>query len=152
MSADRLARARRALERVRDPELPALSIAEIGILREVRLEGETLVVAVTPTYSGCPAMGLIVAEIRRVLRDAGIGEARIDTRLAPAWSTDWIDAAARAKLAAAGIAPPERDRPVSCPRCGAGAVETLSEFGATACKALMRCTACREPFERFKCH
>lgn len=150
-----------ALAAVPDPEIPAISVVDLGIVREVRCEGDAVTVTVTPTYAGCPATELIRADIERALRDAGAGAVTIHTVLSPAWTTDWLSAETRARLAAHGIAPPQgaaddgarplvfRPR-VPCPRCGSRGTEQLSAFGATACKALYRCTACREPFEYFK--
>jgi len=154
------AQAWRVLAQVPDPEVPAVSVTELGIVREVRSAGEALTVVVTPTYSGCPATEAIEAAIREALRAAGAHHVRIETRLSPAWTTDWLAPAAAQKLRAYGIAPPPptgggqplRFVPPAppCPRCGAKQTERLSEFGATACKALYRCNACREPFEYFK--
>jgi ring-1,2-phenylacetyl-CoA epoxidase subunit PaaD len=148
---------------VLDPEVPVLSVVELGIVREVAVENGTVRVVVTPTYSGCPATEAIADAIVQALRDAGAEQVDVQTRLAPAWSTDWIGAAAHAKLRAYGIAPPHlRANPttaqpmyfvarnVECVRCGSANTERLSAFGATACKALYRCLACREPFEYFK--
>ena len=149
-----------ALEAVTDPEIPVLTIADLGILRDVSVHDDVVEVTITPTYSGCPAMNMIALEIETALARAGI-EARIRTSLTPAWTTDWLTDAARAKLAAYGIAPPEHAgsrralfgeaRP-ACPLCGSGETELISEFGSTACKSLHRCRACREPFDAFKCH
>lgn len=153
---------RAALEDVVDPEIPVLSIAEIGILREVRLgEDGAVEVVITPTYSGCPAMNMVALEIELALARAGVGRHRIVTRQSPAWTTDWLSAAAREKLRAYGIAPPvspssskrslfSSDK-VACPKCGSGVTERVSEFGSTSCKALYRCVTCREPFDYFKC-
>ncbi|HEX5958503.1 MAG TPA: 1,2-phenylacetyl-CoA epoxidase subunit PaaD [Hyphomicrobiaceae bacterium] len=158
--ADALARARAALDGVTDPELPFLTIADMGILRDVRLDGDTVEVAITPTYSGCPAMDLIALDITTALAKAGFPRARIARVLSPAWTTDWLSPAAREKLRANGIAPPERavgkralfaETVVACPSCGSKATERVSEFGSTACKASYRCLACREPFQYFKC-
>lgn len=151
-----------ALARVEDPEIPFLSIVDLGILREVQFEGDgTPVVVLTPTYTGCPATRLIELQVRAALDRAGYSHARIETRLSPPWTTDWITEEGRRKLQAAGIAPPVpgigrgalfgADPEVACPRCGSTDTEKVSEFGATACKALWRCRACREPFEYFKC-
>jgi ring-1,2-phenylacetyl-CoA epoxidase subunit PaaD len=161
---DPVARAWEVLAAVADPEIPVLSVVDLGIVREVRAEGETLAVTVTPTYSGCPATQAIETAIRRALAEAGI-EAKVCTALAPAWTTDWMTTAGRAKLERFGIAPPGaradgapapvrlfRSPPaaVACPNCGADDTERLAEFGSTACKALYRCRACREPFDYFK--
>ncbi|NEW95118.1 1,2-phenylacetyl-CoA epoxidase subunit PaaD [Rhodopseudomonas sp. BR0M22] len=144
-----------------DPEIPVLSIADLGVLREVRVEQGRVEVAITPTYSGCPAMNMIALEIETALARAGIAQARVTTVLAPAWTTDWMSEAGRAKLKDYGIAPPQvtgsrralfGDLEVACPQCGATDTEQLSEFGSTSCKALWRCKSCREPFDYFKCH
>ena len=153
-------RALAVLETVTDPEIPVLTIADLGILRDVAVHGEGVEVTITPTYSGCPAMNIISLEIETALARAGI-EARVRTSLSPAWTTDWLTDAGRRKLAAFGIAPPERtasrralfgeSRP-ACPLCGSADTAQISEFGSTACKSLHRCRACREPFDAFKCH
>ena len=151
---------------VTDPELPMVTLAELGILREVRQTGDGVEVTITPTYSGCPAMEAIRADLLRALRRAGYERATVRTQLAPAWTTDWISESGRAKLSAAGISPPGpaprrvagpvpldlgfRDRSIACPRCGEPATERLAAFGATACRELRRCPACREPFEHVK--
>jgi len=159
-AAARLAAATAVLESVADPELPFLTIADMGILRDVRLDGETLEVVITPTYSGCPAMDAIALEITTALAKAGHADVRLTRVSSPAWTTDWLSAAAREKLRANGIAPPEQARgkralfaevEVACPACGSRLTERISEFGSTACKALYRCLACREPFQYFKC-
>jgi ring-1,2-phenylacetyl-CoA epoxidase subunit PaaD len=149
------------LDRVPDPEIPAISVTELGIVRDVQVASDGVDVVVTPTYSGCPATEAIERSIRDALSAAGASTVRIRQQLAPPWTTDWIAADARERLRAAGIAPPEEcasavERPltfvarVACPRCGSDDTERLSQFGATACKALYRCRACREPFEYFK--
>lgn len=142
------------LEGVVDPEIPVLTIADIGILRDVEVsEAGSVVVAITPTYSGCPAMDVIRADILAALGDAGFEDAEVRTVFSPAWTTDWMTDAARAKLAEFGIAPPgavAEPSPVLCPRCSASAIHTVSEFGSTACKALMVCDDCGEPFDHFK--
>ena len=151
-----------ALASVVDPELPFLTIAELGILREVRLaaDSRTIEVVITPTYSGCPANDVIALDIATALARAGIAHARVVTQRAPAWTTDWISGEGRAKLAANGIAPPPPASgkralfaadPIACPHCGAADAERVSAFGSTACKSHYRCRACREPFEAFKC-
>ena len=156
------AQAWEALRQVPDPELPTVSVCELGIVREVRSGPEGVKVIVTPTYSGCPATEMIEIAIREALEDAGALGVNVETRLSPAWTSDWITAEARAKLRAHGIAPPQRIasgeiQPLRfvppappCPRCGARSTARLSEFGSTACKALYRCEVCREPFEYFK--
>ncbi|ARP85993.1 1,2-phenylacetyl-CoA epoxidase subunit PaaD [Bordetella genomosp. 9] len=154
----------RWLESVRDPEIPALSIMDLGIVRDIAWEDSACIVTVTPTYSGCPAMQEIAQDIERVLRGHGLSQVRVRTRLAPAWTTDWLSARARQALSRDGIAPPaeravdasgiaRRAAPaVACPRCGSANTRMLSAFGATACRALYRCNACREPFDYFKAH
>ncbi|GAA4917527.1 ring-1,2-phenylacetyl-CoA epoxidase subunit PaaD [Stackebrandtia albiflava] len=149
---------------VTDPELPVVTIAELGILRDAHGDGTTATVTITPTYSGCPAMGTIRADIARALRAAGYTEVDIRTEYAPAWTTDWITPAGRRKLAAAGIAPPGAAPggrtglplvgapPPECPRCGSTEVAELSRFGPTACTSLWRCHTCLEPFEHVKPH
>jgi ring-1,2-phenylacetyl-CoA epoxidase subunit PaaD len=146
---------------VRDPEIPVLTIADLGVLRDVEVDDDGRVhVDITPTYSGCPAMTMIAQQVEAALAEAGI-EARARLVLSPAWTTDWMTEEGRAKLRDYGIAPPAPraarrglfglDEDIACPRCGSTATEKLSEFGSTACKALWRCTACREPFDHFKC-
>jgi ring-1,2-phenylacetyl-CoA epoxidase subunit PaaD len=150
----------RALADVPDPEVPAISVVDLGIVRDVVEMGDgTLEVTLTPTYSGCPATEVIEASVREAL--APLGGVRTRTQRAPAWTTDWISEAGRDKLRKYGIAPPGRcndgtqplrlmSRDVACPRCGSARTERLSAFGATACKSLHRCLDCREPFEHFK--
>ncbi len=162
---DRSERAWAVLDDVLDPEVPAVSLRDLGIVRDVRADADGLEVVLTPTYSGCPATEVIERSVVDALKDAGLGPVRVTIRRAPAWTTDWISDAGRAKLRAYGIAPPgpaspEGETPirfvaraeaeVACPRCGSRSTERLSAFGATACKALYRCRACREPFEHFK--
>ncbi len=155
------------LNEVPDPEIPVVSVVEIGIVRDIAFDGETLVVAVTPTYSGCPATSVITIDIEAALRAHGISDLRIERRLSPPWTTDWIGAEAREKLRAYGIAPPidgtastgariERiltggNSQVECPRCGSAKTEEVSRFGSTPCKSAWRCLTCREPFDHFKC-
>ncbi|HEX7156861.1 MAG TPA: 1,2-phenylacetyl-CoA epoxidase subunit PaaD [Burkholderiaceae bacterium] len=153
----------RVLQQVPDPEIPVLSVVDLGIVRDLRAEAGGWTVVLTPTYSGCPATEAIQESIRDALLRAGADAVRIEMRLAPAWSTDWIAPAAREKLRAYGIAPPRAVAPdpgapmpigfverVDCPRCGSADTQRLSAFGATACKALYRCRECLEPFEYFK--
>lgn len=142
---------------VKDPELRVLNVAELGILRDVTVDGDAVTVTITPTYSGCPAMDLIRSDIESALHDAGVARVDVRTVLDPPWSTDMITAEGKAKLAAAGIAPPGPmpgsvfvPLSVRCPRCGSPATEQLSRFGSTACKSLWRCTACLEPFDAVK--
>lgn len=153
-------RALAILETVTDPEIPVLTIGDLGILRDVAVHDDTVDVTITPTYSGCPAMNMIALDIETSLARAGI-PARVRTSLSPAWTTDWLTDAARRKLAAFGIAPPEHsasrralfgEAHPACPHCGSKDTEQISEFGSTACKSLHRCRACREPFDAFKCH
>lgn len=160
---DVLARARAAMAQVHDPEIPALTIEELGILREVAVRDGQVTITLTPTYSGCPATAAITLEVQAALARAGLEGVWVRTILSPPWTTDWITAQGRRKLLAAGIAPPADgpgtgraallglDPEIACPHCGGADTEKLSEFGATACKALYRCQTCREPFEYFKC-
>ncbi|WP_433530907.1 1,2-phenylacetyl-CoA epoxidase subunit PaaD [Micromonospora sp. CA-263727] len=152
---------RTAVAAVVDPEIRVITIEDLGILRSVEADPGTgrVVVTITPTYTGCPAMDVIRADIRRALARAGHLDVEVRTVHSPAWSTDWITDAGRAKLAAAGIAPPAPVRcagvvpltlAVRCPRCGSPDTEQLSRFGSTACKALWRCRACSEPFDHVK--
>ena len=138
------------LETVPDPEIPVVSVVDLGIVREVSDER----VAITPTYTGCPATQVIERDIRDALDAAGYRHVRIDTVLAPPWSTDWISASGREKLRAYGIAPPvpAGQREVACPQCGSTETEEISRFGSTPCKAQWRCRDCLEPFDLFKCH
>ena len=156
------------LQTVLDPEVPALSVCDLGIVREVIEHDDGLEIVLTPTYSGCPATEVIEHDVLAAIDAAGLGPARVSLRRAPAWTTDWISAEGRRKLNDYGIAPPgpaargDGAVPIrffgrrldaatpACPRCGSGETERLSAFGATACKALYRCLACREPFEHFK--
>jgi ring-1,2-phenylacetyl-CoA epoxidase subunit PaaD len=152
---------------VPDPEIPVISVVDLGIVRDVRFVDEQCVVTITPTYSGCPAMGVIADEVRDALQAHGVA-ARIETRLSPAWTTDWMSESGKAALRGYGIAPPvqqaidisglhagirRRAAPaVSCPHCGSPHTQLTSEFGSTPCKALYKCLDCREPFDYFKCH
>jgi ring-1,2-phenylacetyl-CoA epoxidase subunit PaaD len=145
------------LDEVRDPELPVVSIVELGIAREVAICNDAVEVTITPTYSGCPAMAHIAAEIQATLAAHGFSEVTVRTALAPPWTSDWLSESGRRKLKDYGIAPPgpassaqARQWRVKCPHCGSLATETISEFGSTACKALYRCRDCREPFDYFK--
>lgn len=151
------------LETVVDPEIPVLSVVDLGVAREVRVDDDGRVeVVITPTYTGCPAMTAIELGIVAALEAAGYREPRVTTVLAPAWTTDWLSEAGRRKLEASGIAPPAKagagkralfaaGDEVRCPRCRSTDTERVSEFGSTACKALYRCRACLEPFDHFKC-
>jgi ring-1,2-phenylacetyl-CoA epoxidase subunit PaaD len=145
------------LASVPDPEIPAVSVVDLGIVREVRADR----VVITPTYTGCPATLAIEQMIRRALDENGFGDVAIETALSPPWSSDWISDTGREKLRAYGIAPPPKGagaaalknaQAAECPRCGSSNTEEISRFGSTPCKALWRCKACAEPFDRFKCH
>lgn len=154
------AQAWQALSHVLDPEVPVLSVVELGIVRSVAVHAGVVQVSVTPTYSGCPATEVIQHDIRAALLRAGALEVRIELKFAPAWTTDWISPEAAEKLRRYGIAPPHAANPIQplkfharrlhCPQCNSTRTERLSEFGSTACKALYRCLACREPFDYFK--
>jgi ring-1,2-phenylacetyl-CoA epoxidase subunit PaaD len=162
------ARARRIAAGVPDPELPQLTLADLGILRDVRFAGGHVVVTITPTYTGCPALAEIRHDLRRRLASAGFDDVDVRTSLRPAWTSDWITPAGRRKLTAAGIVPPRtaptrpsgpipltltRPAPdIPCPRCTSRDTTRQSEFGATACRSLYRCSACGEPFEYLKEH
>lgn len=150
-----------AAAQVVDPEIPVLTIADLGVLREVTVTDGAVEVAITPTYSGCPAMNMIALEIELALEREGFRNPTIRTVLSPAWTTDWMSEHGRQKLKEYGIAPPQAgggrralfgEQQVVCPQCGSVNTEVLSEFGSTSCKALWRCKACREPFDYFKCH
>jgi ring-1,2-phenylacetyl-CoA epoxidase subunit PaaD len=140
----------KVLEGVPDPEIPVVSVVDLGIVREV---GAGRVV-ITPTYTGCPATHVIERDIRDALDAAGFRNVRIETALSPPWTTDWITEEGRRKLHAYGIAPPTPagQREVHCPQCGSGETQEISRFGSTPCKALWRCRSCAEPFDLFKCH
>lgn len=157
------------LSHVPDPEIPVISLIDLGIIRDVAWEGDTLVVTVTPTYSGCPATAIINLDIEAALRGRGVEKLRLARRISPPWTTDWISAEGRDKLRAYGIAPPidgtaadgrlmgraDRmaggNRAVACPRCGSARTARVSQFGSTPCKASWRCEDCLEPFDYFKC-
>jgi ring-1,2-phenylacetyl-CoA epoxidase subunit PaaD len=142
------------LEEIMDPEVPVLSICDLGIVRNVQSDGAELVVTITPTYSGCPAMAVITDEIRAALRKRGITRFRIETQLSPAWTTDWLSEKGRERLREYGIAPPrpKSSGPIACPHCGSPSTRLVSQFGSTPCKAIYVCDSCREPFDYFKCH
>ena len=140
------------LDEVPDPEIPVISIVDLGIVRDVTWQGETLEVTVTPTYSGCPATSVINMEIEAALNARGIEQVMLKRQIAPPWTTDWLSETGRAKLEAYGIAPPRpAGGPARCPHCHAEDVELISQFGSTPCKAQWRCTTCLEPFDYFKC-
>lgn len=166
--ADRLSRAWAAVAEVPDPEVPALSLCDLGVVRDITLQDQSLEVVLTPTYSGCPATEFIERSVLQAVQDAGLGPVHIRQQRAPAWTTDWISEAGKQKLKAYGIAPPgpvtlTGDQPlrfvrpgdkaglaVACPKCNSPRTEQLAAFGSTACKSLYRCLACQEPFEHFK--
>lgn len=140
------------LHAIPDPEIPVISLTDLGVIRDVTYEDDTLIVTVTPTYSGCPATSIINLDIETALRDHGITDLKLRSQLSPAWTTDWMTDQGRAKLKAYGIAPPTPSgRPECCPNCNAEAVEKISQFGSTPCKSLWRCKSCLEPFDHFKC-
>lgn len=154
----------KAVGDVLDPEVPVLSVIDLGIVRDIREEGDEVVVDVTPTYSGCPAMKVIEDDITSALHNAGATRVRVNTVFQPVWTTDWISQDARERLRAYGIAPPSgaaavttelvalrrRVEAIACPRCGSANTEQRSEFGSTACKAIWYCNGCQEPFEYLK--
>jgi ring-1,2-phenylacetyl-CoA epoxidase subunit PaaD len=158
------------LDEVADPEIPVISVVDLGIVRDVAWEGDECVVTITPTYSGCPAMQVIAESVTGELKKRGIARVRIENQLSPAWTTDWMSDAGKAALKGYGIAPPAQQAidisglrskvsrravpapQVACPRCGSSHTELTSQFGSTPCKALYKCLDCREPFDYFKCH
>ncbi len=147
------------LESIHDPEIPVLSIREMGILHDVYWESNQLIIEILPTYSGCPAMRMIAQQIIQLCHSNGIGEVEVHEVLNPAWSTNLMDEAAQLKLETYGIAPPHRNpqgeqigKPLRCPQCKSDQLEKISDFGSTACKAMWRCKSCLEPFDYFKCH
>ena len=144
-----------------DPEIPVLTIADLGVLRDIRVENGRIEVIITPTYFGCPAMNMITLEIEIALAKAGLGAAHVTTVLSPAWTTAWISEEGRRKLKEYGVAPPQNGggrralfgvEHIACPRCESTDTVEIAEFGSTSCKALWRCKRCREPFDYFKCH
>jgi ring-1,2-phenylacetyl-CoA epoxidase subunit PaaD len=140
------------LDAVPDPEIPAISIVDLGIVRQVAWSGDVLEVTITPTYSGCPATSVIALDIETALAGKGIGKLHLKQQLAPAWTTDWLSEKGRRKLEAYGIAPPQpAGGPARCPLCKSADVERISQFGSTPCKAQWRCRSCLEPFDYFKC-
>ena len=151
----------RILDRVKDPEIPVISVSELGVLRAVEVNDEKVVVTITPTYTGCPAMDAMKEDILTELRASGIDQVEVKQVLSPAWTTDWISDEGKAKLKAYGIVPPEKTADiralkgaapvVECPQCGSKNTVMLSAFGSTACKALWKCNDCLEPFDQFKC-
>ena len=140
------------LELVPDPEIPVISVVDLGVVRDVAWNDNVLEVTITPTYSGCPAMSVIALDIETELAKKGIDAVRITTQIAPVWTTDWLSEKGRAKLEDYGIAPPQQaGGPQRCPHCQSGDVERISQFGSTPCKAQWRCKSCLEPFDYFKC-
>ena len=140
------------LDAVPDPEIPVISLVDLGIIRDVEWQDETLVVTVTPTYSGCPATSIINLDIETALRGHGIEKIELKRQLSPAWTTDWLSEEGKRKLEDYGIAPPQpAGGPDHCPHCGSKNVEKVSQFGSTPCKATWRCKDCLEPFDYFKC-
>jgi ring-1,2-phenylacetyl-CoA epoxidase subunit PaaD len=150
------------LEEVEDPEIPVLSVVDLGIIREVNIDDEKLEVVITPTYSGCPAMRTIEKDIEEILQENFIANFSIRTVLSPPWTTDWMSENGRMKLFQCGIAPPQgkstdkgllmgKTRDLNCPQCGSTDTEMISQFGSTACKSLYKCNQCLEPFDYFKC-
>ncbi len=151
------------LESVTDPEIPVLTISDMGIVRDVKVgEGEEVEVVITPTYTGCPAMHTIEVNIRAALQEQGYEKVKVTTVLSPAWTTDWLSEDGKRKLKAYGIAPPVgsadknsllgEESKIECPQCGSDNTKMVSQFGSTACKALFQCRECLEPFDYFKCH
>ncbi|WP_344781521.1 1,2-phenylacetyl-CoA epoxidase subunit PaaD [Microbacterium kribbense] len=144
-----------------DPELPVLTIADLGVLRDVQVDAGRVTIVITPTYSGCPMMDVMARDVARVVRDAGFADVDVRTELAPAWTTDWLSADGWRKLEEFGIAPPTGIRPtepvlgglhVRCPHCRSLNTREISHFGSTSCKAIYECRACLEPFDYFKAH
>lgn len=146
------------LQTVCDPEVPVLTIMDLGIVRDVKINGEEVEIVITPTYTGCPAMDMIAMNIRLALLENGYTEIKITSVLSPAWTTDWMSEEGKQKLKAYGIAPPAvrwgetTDLVIECPQCHSVNTKCISEFGSTACKALYQCQDCKEPFDYFKCH
>lgn len=153
----------RILEEVKDPEVPVLSVVDLGIVRKVTTQDDRIDITITPTYSGCPAMDVISMDIRLKLLEKGFRNISVQQSLSPAWTTDWMSEAGRQKLKAFGIAPPNpkqqfcntemfAEEAVQCPHCGSYHTRLVSQFGSTACKAMYQCADCREAFDYFKCH
>ena len=145
------------LEQITDPEVPVLTITDLGIVRDVKLNGDEVEVIITPTYTGCPAMDMIAMNIKLALLENGYNKIKITSVLAPAWTTDWMTETGKQKLKEYGIAAPNKDFTipadgVECPFCNSTNTKLISEFGSTACKALYQCNDCKEPFDFFKCH
>ena len=151
------------LDKVTDPEIPVLTITDLGIVRDVKIDNTPsgaggIEVIITPTYTGCPAMDMIAMNIKLALIENGYTKIKITSVLAPAWTTDWMSEAGKRKLKEYGIAPPlsrsdgASDQVINCPQCNSSNIKCISEFGSTACKALYQCNDCKEPFDYFKCH
>ena len=142
------------LETVSDPEVPVLSILDLGIVRDVKINEEEVEIVITPTYTGCPAMDAISVDIKLKLIEHGYKKIKITSVLSPVWTTDWMTEAGKKKLNAYGIAPPNKlmNAPLHCPQCDSTNISIISHFGSTACKALYKCDDCKEPFDYFKCH
>lgn len=142
------------LQNVSDPEIPVISVLDLGIVRDVIVGDSSVEIIITPTYSGCPAMLEIEKEINNALKKEGINEFKITTVLSPAWTTEWMSEEGKRKLKEYGIAPPNPTNPedIACPQCNSKNTKLLSEFGSTACKSLFKCNDCLEPFDYFKCH
>lgn len=145
------------LEQVTDPEIPVLTITDLGIVRDVKLNGDEVEVVITPTYTGCPAMDMIAMNIKMALLENGYSKIKITSVLSPAWTTDWMSGEGKRKLKEYGIAAPDKNfmipfNGVECPSCNSTNTRLISEFGSTACKALYKCIDCSEPFDYFKCH
>lgn len=145
------------LSKVCDPEIPVLSLQDLGVLRDVSMHKDTIQITITPTYAGCPAMEVMRADIESAMAEAGYENVQVKQRLSPAWTTEWMSDAGREKLRAYGIAPPvstgcgKNAAAIACPQCDSDDVKKISEFGSTACKALYQCRSCLEPFDYFKC-
>lgn len=152
------------LEQIKDPEIPVLSIVDLGIVRDVVIDDEQLIITITPTYTGCPAMDMIAANIKMEMLASGFSKVNVELVISPAWTTDWMTEKGKQQLKEYGIAPPNPrqqvcndqlfapDEAVQCPHCGSWHTRRISEFGSTACKALYQCEDCQEPFDYFKCH
>lgn len=150
------------LQQVPDPEIPVLTIQDLGIIRDVKIQDEHIEVIITPTYSGCPAMDMIEVNIKAVLQQEGYNQIKVTTVLSPAWTTDWLTEEGKRKLKKYGIAPPigsvskaallGEEANIECPQCGSTNTKVISQFGSTACKSLFKCHDCLEPFDYFKCH
>jgi ring-1,2-phenylacetyl-CoA epoxidase subunit PaaD len=151
------------LEKVTDPEIPVLTIGDMGIIRDIILQDDTIEVVITPTYSGCPAMDMIEVNIKSALQEEGFQKIKVSSKLSPAWTTDWLSEEGKRKLKAYGIAPPTKETAdkntlfgeapkIECPQCGSKDTQLVSQFGSTPCKSLYKCNNCLEPFDYFKCH